>query len=33
MKLPFDTVAGTILCGLLLTLVLYLLVRQVVMGS
>jgi hypothetical protein len=33
MKLPFDTVAGTILCGLLLTLVLYLLIRQVVMGS
>jgi len=33
MKLPFDTVAGTILCGLLLTLILYLLVRQVVMGS
>jgi len=33
MKLPFDTVAGIILCGLLLTLVLYLLVRQVVMGS
>ena len=33
MKLPFDTVAETILCGLLLTLVLYLLVRQVVMGS
>jgi hypothetical protein len=33
MKLPFDTVAGTILCGLLLTLILYLLIRQVVMGS
>lgn len=30
MRLPFDSVAGTILCGLLLTLVLYLLIRQVV---
>jgi hypothetical protein len=33
MKLPFDTVAGTILCGLLLTLILYLLVRHIVMGG
>lgn len=33
MKMPFDTAAGTILSGLLLTLVLYLIVRQLVIGG
>lgn len=33
MKLPLDSIAGTIICGLLLTLALYLLIRPVVMGS
>lgn len=33
MKVPFDTATGTIVCGLLLTLVLYLLVRQLVAGG
>lgn len=33
MKLPLDSIAGTIICGLLLTLTLYLLIRPVVMGS
>jgi hypothetical protein len=33
MKVPFDTATGTIICGLLLTLVLYLLVRQLVSGG
>lgn len=33
MKMPLDTATGTILCGLLLTLVLYLVVRQLVIGG
>lgn len=33
MKVPFDTATGTIVCGLLLTMVLYLLVRQLVSGG
>jgi hypothetical protein len=33
MKVPFDTATGTIITGLLLTLVLYLLVRQLVIGG
>lgn len=33
MKMPFDTATGTIFAGLLLTLVLYLIVRQLVLGG
>jgi hypothetical protein len=33
MKVPFDTATGTIICGLLLTMVLYVLVRQLVAGG
>jgi hypothetical protein len=33
MKVPFDTATGTIICGLLLTVVLYVLVRQLVTGG
>lgn len=33
MKVPFDTATGTIVTGLLLTLVLYLVVRQLVIGG
>ena len=33
MKVPLDTATGTIITGLLLTLVLYLLVRQLVIGG
>lgn len=33
MKVPFDTATGTIITGLLLTLVLYLVVRQLVSGG
>lgn len=33
MKVPFDTASGTIICGLLLTVVLFLLVRQLVAGG
>jgi hypothetical protein len=33
MKVPFDTATGTIICGLLLTLALYLVVRQLVSGG
>lgn len=33
MKVPFDTATGTIITGLLLTLVLYLVVRQLVIGG
>jgi hypothetical protein len=33
MKVPFDTATGTIICGLLLTVVLYVLVRQLVAGG
>ena len=33
MKVPFDTATGTIIAGLLLTLVLYLVVLQLVIGG
>jgi hypothetical protein len=33
MKVPFDTATGTIICGLLLTMVLYVRVRHLVAGG
>lgn len=33
MKAPFDSATGTIVSGLLLTAVLYVLVRQIVLGG